>query len=117
MRLITEPVRARVGKGEAAVVVLHYAVLAADVARQSRVGRRVNVASNYFVTRLEQRRRLDLGSRGGAGLDRDRDHILRQSGHHVSLFFASSAMRCPSSAWVTTPFLSRRSSVAWSQCT
>src|ERR1700745_2244845 len=104
------------GKANAAVIVLHHAVLAANVSRQPRVGRRVDVARDDFVAGLVARRCRHLGARGGAGLDRDRDQFFRQGGHHLPPFLASSAMRCASSAWVTTPFLSSRSSVAWSQC-
>src|ERR1700745_2635477 len=104
------------GKANAAVIVLHHAVLAANVARQPRVGRRVDVARDDFVGGLLARCCRHLGASGGGGPDRDWHHVRRQGGHHCPPFLASSAMRCASSAWVTTPFLSSRSSVAWSQC-
>src|SRR5260370_38722281 len=97
--------RTGVGESEAAVVALDDAVLAADVARKSRVGGRVDVARHHLVASLEARRRLHLGAGGSAALDRDRDHVLRQGGHHSAPFLASPAIRCASSAWVTTPSL------------
>src|SRR5690242_12949019 len=81
LRLIAESVRSRVGEYEPTVMPLHHAALAARVARQAGMARRVHVPGDHGLADFEAGRGCDLGARREPRLNRGPNLRLRQRGH------------------------------------